>query len=143
MVIIFLLLLLGAIIVEGTMTTLPLVLVCLLCLTILTRDTIVFLVAFVAGIFLDAFALRSIGGTSIFLLLFVFLILLYQRKYEIYSYQFVMVAAFIGSVLFLKMFGYDGILFQAGLVAIITGILFAGVRGFRLRRSSRDKGSFV
>lgn len=143
MVIIFSLLLLGAIIVEGTMTTLPLVLVCLLCLTILTRDTIVFLVAFVAGIFLDAFALRSIGGTSIFLLLFVFLILLYQRKYEIYSYQFVMVAAFIGSVLFLKMFGYDGILFQAGLVAIIAGILFAGVRGFRLRRSSRDKGSFV
>ncbi|MBA3724131.1 MAG: hypothetical protein H0W89_04570 [Candidatus Levybacteria bacterium] len=92
------------------------------------RDAVVFVIAFIAGIFLDIFALRALGGTSIFLLLFVLLILLYQRKYEIYSYYFVMVASFIGASVFLVIFGYANIFTQAVISACMAVILFAGIK---------------
>lgn len=101
MILVLFLLLFFSIIAEGTVTMLPLVVISLLCLAILTRSSMVFVSAFVAGILLDAFALRPLGLTSLFLVTFVFLILLYQRKYEIYSYQFVVVASFLGGLLFL------------------------------------------
>lgn len=88
----------------------------------------VFVIAFIAGIFLDIFALRSLGGTSIFLLIFVLLILLYQRKYEIYSYYFVIVASFIGAALFLAIFGYADIFVHAVISACIAVALFAGIK---------------
>jgi hypothetical protein len=125
---------------EGMVTSLPLVLVCLLCLTIVTRDSIVFLAAFVAGILLDAFALRPLGETSIFLLTFVLLILLYQRKYEIYSYQFVMVAAFIGGLLFLWIFGYAQAILDAVVGAIVAACFFALIRLF-VHGQAKDEAS--
>lgn len=117
-----------AVLLEGSITTLPLTLVCLLCLTIIKRDDKVFIAAFVAGLFLDIFALRQLGGTSIFFLLFVFLLLLYQRKYEIYSTPFVLVASFIGSALFLFTFGYGNVLGQAVLSTLIGSVLFLIIR---------------
>ena len=115
-------------ILEGTVTTLPLVLVCLLCLTIIKRDTTVFFAAFFVGILLDVFTLHVVGGASVFFLLFVFLILLYQRKYEIYSYPFVMVASFFGSVLFLLSFSYKDVLVQSFVSAVIGIVVFAILR---------------
>src|SRR6185436_14584869 len=94
---------------EGTITTLPLVLIYLLCLTILKRDGGVFFVAFLAGIFLDLLMVRALGLSSLFFSLFLFLILLYQRKYEIHSYPFVAASSFLGSVGFLTVFGYGNI----------------------------------
>src|SRR5258708_2181014 len=91
---------------EGTVTNLPLVVVCLLCLNILQRDPLIFIYTFLAGIFLDAFALRVLGMTSIYLLIVVFLIFLYQRKYEINTYPFVLIASFLGSLVYLLLFGY-------------------------------------
>ncbi len=88
----------------------------------------VFVIAFIAGIFLDIFTLRQLGGTSIFLLTFVLLILLYQRKYEIYSYYFVTVASFIGALLFSAIFGYTELFIQAVLSAFIAVALFAGIK---------------
>lgn len=128
MLILLLILLFVAVLIEGSLTTLPLTLVCLLCLTIIKRDDKVFITAFVAGLFLDIFALREVGGSSIFFLLFVFLILLYQRKYEIYSTQFVLVASFIGSALFLFIFGYGNVLGQAVLSTLIGSVLFLIIR---------------
>ncbi len=140
MFIFLLILLLIAIILEGSLTTLPLVLICLLCLTIIKRDAFGFLIAFIAGLLLDTFALRPLGWTSVFLLIFVLLILLYQRKYEIYSYQFVMTAAFLGAALFLWVFGYNDVWLQAGIAAFIGLGLFAMVRIFNVERGE-GKGS--
>lgn len=128
---IFLLLLLLVIFVflEGTVTTLPLVFICLLCLTILMRSSFIFFLAFLSGILLDAFALRSIGETSIFLLLAVFLILLYQRKYEIHTYPFVLIASFVGSLLFLNIFGYAHV-FWLSIVNVILAALIYGIIRF-------------
>ena len=115
---------------EGTITVLPLVIVSLLCLTIFTRNTIVFIAAFLSGILLDAFALRPLGLTSLFLLTLVFLILLYQRKYEIYSYQFVVVASFVGGLLFLMVFHYNQPLLNAFVGSIVAVCFFALIRMF-------------
>jgi hypothetical protein len=117
-----------SVLLEGTVTTLPLVLVCLLCLTILKREASVFLFAFFSGIMLDIFTLRPVGGASIFFLMFVLLILLYQRKYEIYSFPFVMTASFLGSLLFLGIFSYDYIILQAAMSIILGTVVFAIVK---------------
>jgi hypothetical protein len=113
---------------EGALTALPLVLITLICLTIQMKNSGVFWIAFFAGIFLDAFALRPIGGTSIFLLFFVFLMLQYQRKYEINSYPFVFISSFVGSLLFLVLFGYDSVIVRASESTIIAVVLFGIIR---------------
>ncbi len=128
MIILLLVLLLISVFFEGTVTTLPLVFICLVCLTIRMRSSAVFFIAFLAGIFLDTFALRPIGVTSIFLLTAVLLILLYQRKYEINSYPFVFIASFLGSFLYLLIFTYQNIFMMAGLSAVIAVLLFAIIR---------------
>ena len=132
MFVFLLILLLFSIVSEGTITTLPLVLVSLLCLTIFTRNSMVFLTAFLSGILLDAFALRPLGWTSLFLLTFVFLILLYQRKYEIYSYQFVVVASFLGGLLFLFAFQYSQPLVYAFVGSVVAVCFFALIRLFHV-----------
>src|SRR4051812_14231819 len=112
MLLIFSVMLAIALLLEGTITTLPLVLVCLLCLGISRRDVVTFFIAFFVGFFLDVFTLHPIGKTSLFFVIFLFLVSLYQRKYEINSVPFVIVASFIGSLLFLWVFGQKNIFFQ-------------------------------
>lgn len=128
MIILLFILLLISIFLEGTVTSLPLVFLCLLCLTILLRDSWLFLVAFLAGIFLDTFALRPLGESSIFFLIVVFLILLYQRKYEINTYPFVLIASFVGSLIFLVIFAYNAAVILASVSAIIAILLFMLIR---------------
>lgn len=112
----------AAILLQGTITTLPLVLICLLCLTIFKRDAGVFPIAFFVGFLLDVFTLHRIGGASIFFLIFVLLILLYQRKYEINSYPFVAAASFLGSWFFLLIFG-EAHVFWLSLMNVFIGIV--------------------
>src|SRR5882724_4709879 len=112
------------ILLEGTVTTLPLVLVFLLCITILKRDGVIFPIAFVAGLLLDLLTVQTVGEKSIFLIVFVFLVLLYQRKYEINSYPFVVFAAFFGSLGFGLLFAIGNVFGQALLSALVASILF-------------------
>jgi len=127
---------------EGTVTNLPLVLICLVILTIATRNLFLFILAFVAGIFLDTFALRPIGLTSIFLLLCVFLMLLYQRKYEINSYPFVLLASFVGSLVYLLIFGYANAFVLALGSVIVALLLFMSFRIANLKLQ-KSKSSYV
>src|SRR6266705_745987 len=106
----------------------PLVFICIFLLSIIKRDSSVFPVAFFAGLLLDLLTVRPLGLTSIFFLCVVLLVLLYQRKYEINSYPFVLTASFLGSLLFLWIFGYGNIFLQSVLSSILAVILFAGLR---------------
>src|SRR6266700_5012533 len=99
-------------IIEGTITTLPLVLIFLLLLAIRRRDEVVFVVAFISGLVLDILRLHTVGGTSLFLLCFLFLVLLYERKYEIDSLPFVILAAFVGTVGFGLVWADQAIIMQ-------------------------------
>ena len=142
MIIFLLILLLVSIILEGTVTALPLVILCLICMTICLRNSIVFFPAFIAGIFLDAFALRPIGGTSVFFLVTVFLILLYQRKYEINSYPFILLASFLSSFLYLFIFDYHGAIVLSCVSSVIAVLLFACYRLSVKGEASRVKSHY-
>lgn len=122
---------------EGTVTNLPLVFISLVILTIAMRNLFLFILAFVAGIFLDTFALRTLGMTSIFLLFYVLLMLLYQRKYEINSYPFVMLATFAGSLIYLSIFGYPNALLLACISSVIGLLLFISYRFANLTTDQR------
>lgn len=119
----FLFLLAIAILLEGTIMTLPIVLISLLCFAVIVRDWRIFPLAFVSGFLLDVFAVRPLGTTSIFFLIFFFLILLYQRKYEITTVPFVAAASFAGTLLFIFIFGYKYAFLQA-IVGTGMSVLF-------------------
>ncbi len=118
------LLLLIFVFLEGTVTTLPLVFVLLLSALILKRRRLVFYAAFISGLLLDLLTVRTIGSEIIFFLLFFYLVLLYQKKYEINSYPFVLVSSFVGSYLFLLLFGYGNVLAQSAVSCIVAIVLF-------------------
>lgn len=124
----FILLLFISIILEATITTIPLVFITLFCFLIFRRNGIIFPFAFFAGLILDIVLLRVPGTTGIFYLLVLLLVSLYQRKYEIYSAPFVAVASFFGSLLFLNVFHYEQIFLQTVISTIIAVILFTVIR---------------
>lgn len=126
---------------EGAVTNLPLVLVILLCLTIYKRDGSVFPIAFLAGFFLDIQTVQTIGASSLFFVVMVFLILLYQRKYEINSYLFVAMGSFLGSLGYLLLFGYGNWFFSA-LLSSVVGLLFFAVLRFFGKDLKTQKENF-
>ena len=116
--------------IEGTITAIPLVLIFLLCLMVMKRAEWIFLLAVVSGVMLDILSLRPVGITSILLVLFVFSILLYERKYEINTIPFVAISSFLGSFLFLKFLGYANF-FESLTSCIIATISFIIYTWFR------------
>jgi cell shape-determining protein MreD len=119
-----------AVLLEGTVTTIPLVVVVLLCLTVMKRGGIVFLLAFFSGILLDIMTLHTLGQSSLFFTVMIFLVFLYQRKYEIHSYPFIVFSSFFGSLFFLLFFGYGSWFVQSLISAVIAVILFAITKRF-------------
>lgn len=102
--VIFALFFLLGIILEGTIWQLPITLCLLLIFFIFTKKASVFPLAFIAGLTLDVFRVDPIGLRSIFLILFLFLVALYERKFEIRSLPFVLTASVLGSSLYLLFF---------------------------------------
>jgi len=119
-----------AVLLEGTLTSLPLVLIFLLCLMVMKKADWIFALALVSGVLLDIFSLRAIGTTSVLLILFVFLILLYERKYEIATIPFVAGASLAGSFIYLTILGNTSILesITSSIFAIIVFVLYIWFR---------------
>lgn len=135
-IILFLLIFLS-IVLQISITTIPIVLDVILIFYILSRKSLAFLLAFASGFFLDIASVRIVGQSSIFLVTFLFIISLYERKFEIVSTCFVLFSSFVGSLLFLKIFGYDYIFQQALISAIFSTLLFKGVKHFN--KDKEDK----
>lgn len=114
-----------AILLEATIVSLPLAFILLLCYSILNRSGKVFLSAFLIGIFLDLFKARPIGVTSLYFLMIFALLLLYQKKYEIKSYFFVIISTFIGSYFYLLLINGDVIYLQAVISSLLAAVIFA------------------
>lgn len=141
MFLLFVVLLFLSLFLEGTVTTLPLVVVLLLLLMINRREGVVFVLAFISGLLLDILRLQTFGGTSLFLLCFLFLVLLYQRKYEIDSLPFVMIAAFIGTVGFGLVWNDQGIVLEAVVNALLAAGLFLFVKTIHFGRVKKSRVS--
>lgn len=95
-----LLLLLPMLIIEGSYTYIPLVLLIILVLFIKNPKEEIFYIAFLAGIILDLFTLRTLGTSSAFFTVCLFVIILYARKFEISTIPFVLISSFVASFLF-------------------------------------------
>lgn len=97
----FLIILTIATIFQSFITTVPLVLIILLFMTIITFDKKIFLYALIFGLILDLFLLRDVGISSIYFLIFIFLIRAYSNKYEIKTPYFIVISSFLGSLFYL------------------------------------------
>lgn len=116
---------------ESTVTSLPLFLIAVLLSLILyssKHSNLVFVLAFLGGLILDASAVRYLGGASLFLTCLLFLVLMYERKYEINTIAFVMVSSFFGIFSYLWIFGYGDIFIQSVIGSFLSGVLFIILR---------------
>jgi cell shape-determining protein MreD len=124
-------LLLPALFLEVSVTTIPVIFLVLLCLTVILRANWLFVLAFVFGLLFDLLSFKTLGISSAFLTAFLFLVLLYQSKFEITTGYFVFTTSFVGSLLFLLLQGYsNAIILQAILSSIIGLLLFKLIQKF-------------
>lgn len=117
---------------ESTITILPLLLIEVSVMTMLYKEIWVFALAFFAGLFLDSMTARPLGSTSLFLVCWLLLILLYERKYEIRYYPFIFTSSFIGIWIYLFFFGYANAFMQSLVGSLLALLLF---RVFKLSKN--------
>ncbi len=117
-----------SIILEASITTLPLVLLSILFLAVIFRTSDVYLIAFISGVFLDLLTLGRFGFSSLYFTAFVFLIYTYQRKFEIETIYFMLLFAFFGSFIYLLIQGGTSIILQS---LVSTGIITASFIAFK------------
>lgn len=129
--IIFFFLFVFAFLIQISLTTIPLILDLILLLYILNRKYWVYFVAFFLGMVLDIVSLRQVGLTSLFFIIFLFLITLYENKFEINTIPFVFFFSFFGSLAFLFIFGGSFIFLQALVSSIFSTLLFLLIKNER------------
>lgn len=110
---------------ESSITTLPLVFLTLLCFAVLTRKEWIFVIAFIAGLAVDALSFRALGQSSLYFILYIFLVFLYERKFEISTKYFIFIASFLGSFGFLIIFSYNNLVLQSLISSIIGVLIFS------------------
>jgi rod shape-determining protein MreD len=107
---------------ETSIIQLPLVLLVILSSAVIFRSDFIFFLAFLCGFLIDALLFRTLGVTSLFFLLFVFVIFLYEKRFELRSIQFIFVFSFFGAAVYLLVFGFTNLLLQL-LGSTIAGVL--------------------
>jgi cell shape-determining protein MreD len=117
-----------ALILEGSLTSMPLVLLSLLLFRVVMRGNNGFLLAFLAGIILDVFLLRPLGQTSVYFLVVLFIIGMYEKKFEINSLPFITLATLVTSYLYLIIFPAPGSFIQAISLTCLAGFLYVILR---------------
>ena len=123
MLLIFILFFLLTVILSG-ITTIPFAVALLVVATVVFKKSWVFFAAFLLGLLLDLALIRPLGYTSLIFTIFVFLIRLYERKFETQTMTFVFIAAFLGSLIYLMIFGYANVLIQSLVSALISIVFF-------------------
>jgi cell shape-determining protein MreD len=133
-------LLLIALILEASVTTIPFILLVLLCMIVLSRENWLFIPAFIFGILLDLIGFKTLGTSSIFFIIMLFLILLYQSKFEIATNLFVLAASFLGSLSYLFLLGYNNnLIVQAVFSSIIGLLLFKSMQKATSKKEAKEE----
>lgn len=110
--------------IQGALFPTPIILSVLLFFLLIFERTWIFLMAFLSGIILDIISLRTIGTTSLFFVIFLFIAIQYARKFETKTARFVLFSSFIGSLIFLIIFGYNSVLQQSIINSVVSLVLF-------------------
>ena len=117
------LLTLFVIIISG-ITTIPFPIGLLAIVTILSKKPWVFFLALGLGLFLDLISIRALGYTSLALTIFVFILFLYERKFETRTIAFVFISTLLGSAIYLIIFGYQQIFLQSLVNSLLAVLIF-------------------
>jgi hypothetical protein len=120
---IIVLLTLFAVFVNG-ISTIPFSVGLLVISTVIFKKSWVFFLAFGLGLFLDLTAIRLLGYSSLILTILVFILFLYERKFETGTTVFVFISTFLGSLIYLMIFGYQEIFLQALVNSMLTILFF-------------------
>lgn len=121
----FVILLLISTLLQASVTTLPLVILFFLNAAVVTKKTWIFPIAFLTGLVLDILLLNPMGKTSLFLVIFLFIVLLYDKKFDIQTFPFVFLSSFIGSLIyFIVILHIPNIFTQAIVSAVISTLSF-------------------
>lgn len=110
------------IILGSSVTTFPLVLLLLLNMAVASRKTSILIAGFFCGLIFDILVMNPLGQTSIFYIIFLSLIFLYERKYDIQTFPFVLISSFLGSFTFLYIQG-SNFIFLESIVSAFVGLL--------------------
>lgn len=140
-VVIFLLIILAFI--EGSVTTLPLVLVCLITLAAHTKSSRVYAYGLLGGCLLDILTGRPLGLTGLIFSIFLFMIFLYQRKYEIDSYIFVCFASIMLSLIFSVIFASSGLFSHVIISALFGEMLFLLWKILFMRNTTQTTSAYT
>lgn len=108
---------------QGSLFSFPLVFVFLQNAAIKRRGDWIFPTAFVLGIILDSLYLKTLGTTSLFLILFLFAIFTYERKFEIDNLSFIFISSFIGGMILFIILNESAVLLKAFLTSIAAVFL--------------------
>lgn len=123
-----------ALILETSITTIPLIFLVLLCFMVIFKEDYLFGLAFLFGLMFDALTFKTLGISSLFFVIFLFLVLIYQRKFEITSNYFILASSFLGSLCFLFFSQQtENILLESILSSIIGLIFFNLIKSRKLK----------
>jgi cell shape-determining protein MreD len=111
-----------ALVLEASLTTIPFVFLVLLCLLVLLRENWLFAFAFGFGLVLDLVTFKTPGASSAFFVTFLFLVLIYQSKFEIATNTFIFFASLFGSFGYLVFLGYSNSLILQTILSSIIGL---------------------
>jgi len=122
---IFILLLLTLLVIfAGAVSTIPFSIGLLAITTVLFKKSWVFFLGLGLGLFLDLIMVRVLGYTSLVFTVFVFILFLYERKFETRTAAFVFISSFLGSLIYLRIFDYQQIFLQALINSLLTVLFF-------------------
>ncbi|HET9946887.1 MAG TPA: hypothetical protein VFQ63_02385 [Patescibacteria group bacterium] len=119
---IFLAVLLVSLFFEASLLQFPLVLAVVIVAAAISDLPFIFLVSVFAGFVLDGMTFRTIGSTSIFFLISLFVLATYKRKFELQSPFFIFTAIFLLGLLYNVLFGYR--------FGLLSSVVTAGVSTF-------------
>lgn len=111
--------LLVSIFLESTLITVPLTLLLIIFTAVTVKNNDIFILAFLGGLLLDFLTLGTIGLSSAFFVLFVTIIFLYQKKFEISSLNFIALISFLGSIIYLFLTNSNHLISEALVATII------------------------
>lgn len=117
-------LLLLVLVLESSVTTIPLTFITLIVYTIKDRDEKILLIAFIAGLVLDILTLNTLGITSLIFVLFLSLVLLYEKKLEITSIYYLVLFSFGGSLIYSFLKHFDNPILIAIVSSLIAVLIF-------------------
>lgn len=115
---------------QSSFTTLPFVVATFVLLATFYRKDWVVFVAFLCGILFDIMSFKTIGATSIFLVAMIFLIYVYQNKFEIGNYRFVFISVFVSSFFFLFFMNFNNIFSPSLFMGLVSSVVFYFLQPF-------------